>query len=548
MPDLAGSVMTSSDIEVYQNGFLKSRYHVPPGQFRIEDLPVSAIGVGQYDVVIRDAFGRETSLAETFYLGRSLLRPGLHAYNYGLGLQREITFEGDPQYGDPALVGQHRYGLRRWVTVGANLEASPEVHAAGVTADFQVRRYGVINFGASFGGGEEGSGGAGYLAYSYNNRRFSTNLFLRSFSDGYTNLQRERLTDPAMFEGVLRLSLRAARFTSLSLSMAQTETVGGTATFRPGVTLTQRLSSMLNLVATYERQRMELPGANPVDDNVVFLGLHLFLPQRISVDVTHASDSNSSRQTLTARRNIPLQEGYGYRVSVERSSFDGFDDELRPSGYVVYNGPVGSYRGEYDQLGGSPTWRVGTAGSLSMVDGSLFASRPLQQSFAVVQAGNVKGIRVNYNGEPAGKTRRDGKLLVPNLRSYEVNKLSINQEDLPLDYSAEDYERDVIPPPRSGAVVDFGLERLRAIYGRLVLRDGDETVPLEHMRLAIAGIPADLSWRSGLDGEFYLENIPEGSHELLGAVEGVSYSCLLEVPITLESMTDLGEVMCERTR
>jgi outer membrane usher protein len=347
---------------------------------------------------------------------------------------------------------------------------------------------------------------------------------------------------------MIRLSLRAARFTSLSLSMAQSETVGGMSTFRPGLTLTQRLSPMMNLVATYERQRMELPNATPLDDNVVFVGLHLFLPQRISVDVTHASDGGSSRQTVSARRNIPLQEGYGYRVSLERSSYDGFDDEIRPSGYVVYNGAHGSYRAEYDQLGGSPTWRVGTAGSLSMVEGSLFASRPLQQSFAVVQAGNVDGIRVNYNGEPAGKTRRDGKLLVPNLRSYEVNKLSINQEDLPLEYSVEKYERDVIPSPRSGAVVDFGLQRLSAIFGRLVVRDGDETLPLEHMRLAIDGIPADLSWRSGADGEFYLENVPEGSHELLGAVEGVSYRCPLEVPITLESLTDLGEVTCERTR
>ncbi len=537
--------MTSSDIEIYQDGFLKNSYHVQPGDFQIEDLPVSGIGVGSYDVVIRDAFGRETSLAEKFYLGRSLLREDLHSYNYGVGLQRESSFGGDPEYGDPALVGQHRYGLKSVVTVGANLEISPDVYAGGLTADFKLDRVGVINAGASFGGGDTGSGGAIYLAYSYTNLHYSTNLLLRSFADGYTNLQREILADPVRFEGMARFSFRASKFSSFSMSLSRIETASGNETFRPGLTYNQRINHMTSLVARYERQTRQMPDGLSINDNIAFAGLHFYLPQRISLDVTHSSDSSSSRQAVTARRNVPLQKGYGYRVALERAGFDGADNEIRPSGLIQYNGALGTYRAEYDQFGGEQSWRIGTAGSLAVVESSLFASRPLRQSFAVVHTGDLNGIRVNYNGEPVGRTRQDGRLLVPNLRSYEVNKLEIDEHDLPIDYHVEKYERQIIPAPRSGAVVDFGLQRISAIFGRLVLREDDRTTPLEHISLSIDGLEADLSWRSGLNGEFYLENIPRGGHDLLGRIDSQHYRCPIFLSATDQMLADLGEVTCE---
>ena len=496
-------------------------------------------------MVIRDAFGRETSLAENFYLGRSLLREDLHSYNYGIGLQRENTFGGDPEYGDLALVGQHRYGLRSFVTVGGNLEISPDVYSGGLTADFKIDRIGVINLGASFGAGDTGSGAAAYLGYRYNNLRYSTNLLLRSFTDRYTNLQRQRLTDPVRFEGVARLSLRATKFSSISMNVSRIETASGTETFRPGLTYNQRINPMLSLVATYTRETRRMPDGLSTGDNIAFAGLHFFLPQRISVDVTHSSDSDGSRQSVSARRNIPQQEGYGYRATLERAGFDGADDEIRPSGLFVYNGPVGTYRAEYDRFGGEPSWRIGTAGSLAVVENSLFASRPLQQSFAVVRTGSLENVRVEYNGEPAGRTRSDGRLLVPNLRSYEVNRLEINEQDLPLDYRVEKYDREIIPAPRSGVVVDFGLQRMSAIFGRLVLLEQDRATPLEHMSLAIDGMAADLSWRSGLDGEFYLENIPSGGHDLLGMNGDRRYRCPIVIPADVETLFDLGEVNCE---
>jgi outer membrane usher protein len=548
-PQLAGSALTASDIEIYQNGFLTRRLHVPPGQFQIDDLQVAAIGAGSYDVVIRDAFGRETALSQPFYLSKDLLRRGLHAYNYGLGYMRDYSFSGDPEYGEPAFLADHRYGLLDRVTGGFSLEISEEVKMGGVSLDIGLGRAGVLEMGTALGGNEAARGGAGFLGYTYFARRFSANLHMRSYSGSYANLARVQQTAPVEFDGMLRLAFRPLRFSSLSASWARTDTTDGISRIRAGLTWNQRLTRKTHLSATLERQTSMPTDGLSQHDLRIFAGLHIYLPSRISLDVSHSSDDNSSRQVLTAGKNVPMQQGYGYQVSLERAAFDGLGDEFRPDLRFVANAAYGSYSAEYYEMAGEANWRLGMAGSLALVEGALYASRPLSQSFAVVRTADLEGVRVEYNGQTVGRTRSGGEVLVPNLRSYEVNRISIAEEDLPIDYVVERFERKVVPAPRSGAVVDFGLTRMQAVIGRLVAVDGEgEKRPLEHLALSIEGLRSDLSWRSGLDGEFYLENVPAGSHEMRGIGGGQIYACHLWVPVSKEAMIDLEEVQCEAVR
>jgi outer membrane usher protein len=541
-PELAGSVMTASDIEIYQNGFLTRRLRVPPGQFRIDDLQVAAIGAGSYDVVIRDAFGRESSLSQPFYLTKDLLRRGLHAYNYGVGFVREYGLSFGDEYGDAVLLVDHRYGLLERFSAGFNLELSEAVRMAGISADIGLGGAGVLRLGTAVGEDDAGRGEAGFLGYSYFGSYFSANMQVRSFSDSYANVARLQQAAPVRFDGMLRLSIRPRRFVSLSASCSRTETADGIAYTRAGLTWNQRLTRKAHLSATYEKQYRRLEDGRTSGDDLLFFGLHIYLPSRISLDLRHSSDGNSNRQAVTVGRNVPMQRGYGYRASIERAAFSGQDDELRPELRFVMNGPYGAYSAEYDELAGEPSWRLGAAGSLALVDGALYGSRPLSQSFAVVRTGDVKGVRVGFNGQTVGRTRSGGDILVPNLRPYEINRISIAEEDLPLEYSVERLEREVVPAPRSGGVVDFGPTRMRAVIGRLVV--GDEGA-LEHAMLSIEGLTADLSWRSGLDGEFYLENIPAGRHSMKAVVGGRRYECAITVPESEDAMIKLGEVPCE---
>jgi outer membrane usher protein len=431
-PELAGSVLTASDIEIYQNGFLTRRLHVPPGQFRIDDLQVAAIGAGSYDVVIRDAFGRETSLSQPFYLTKDLLRRGLHAYNYGIGFLRDYSLSGDQDYGEAAVVADHRYGILDRFTAGYSFELSEAVRMAGVSADIGLGRAGILRLATAMGGDDAGRGGAGFLGYSYFGNYFSANLHIRSFSESYANLARMRQAAPVESDGLLRLSIRPRRFVSLSVSCSRTATTDGITFTRAGLTWNQRLTRRAHLSATYERQMRRLADGHTSEDDRLLVGLHIYLPSRISLDLRHSSDGNINRQAVTVGKNIPMQQGYGYRASVERAALAGQDDELRPDLRVALNGPFGTYSAEYDEFAGESNWRLGVAGSLALVEGSLYASRPLSQSFAVVRTGDVEGVRVGFNGQTVGRTQRGGEILIPNLRSYEINRISIAEEDVPL--------------------------------------------------------------------------------------------------------------------
>jgi hypothetical protein len=97
-------------------------------------------------------------------------------------------------------------------------------------------------------------------------------------------------------------------------------------------------------------------------------------------------------------------------------------------------------------------------------------------------------------------------------------------------------------------VVDFELHRLRAVYGRLVVREEDELLPLEHLALSIEGVQPAVTWRSGLDGEFYLEDVPAGSHRMIAVNGDRSFSCPLLVPAGEEVLVNLREVLCEVLR
>jgi outer membrane usher protein len=65
---------------------------------------------------------------------------------------------------------------------------------------------------------------------------------------------------------------------------------------------------------------------------------------------------------------------------------------------------------------------------------------------------------VLYENRPAGKTNAQGKLLLPNLRSFESNKISIDAGGLPVDAEAPVTQNFAAPADRGGIVVSFGIK------------------------------------------------------------------------------------------
>jgi outer membrane usher protein len=105
-----------------------------------------------------------------------------------------------------------------------------------------------------------------------------------------------------------------------------------------------------------------------------------------------------------------------------------------------------------------------------MADRSFFLTNWKEDSFAVVNAGGMKDIGVFAENRFAGRTDGGGRLLVPDLRSYDVNRIAIDMLDLPIDAEVDTDQRMIKPRDRSGVVVRFDTRQSRS--AKVVLVDG----------------------------------------------------------------------------
>jgi outer membrane usher protein len=108
-----------------------------------------------------------------------------------------------------------------------------------------------------------------------------------------------------------------------------------------------------------------------------------------------------------------------------------------------------------------------------------------------------------------GKTNSSCRLLVPDMRSFDLNHIAIATTDVPADAAVVLSSREIRPQDRSGVVVKFPIQFDHGALLRLVDEGG---IPLPLGSTATLGgtsavVPV------GYDGDAYVENL--GSHNRL---------------------------------
>jgi outer membrane usher protein len=156
-----------------------------------------------------------------------------------------------------------------------------------------------------------------------------------------------------------------------------------------------------------------------------------------------------------------------------------------------------------DQIGPQTTLRVETEGAVSFVDGGLFASNTINDSFAVVDTGGLANVHVLVENRDAGSTDTSGRLLVPDLRSFDANHLAIVPTDVPLDTTIDITTRQVRPQDRSGVVVKFPVKISHGALLRLLDEGGKPVAVGSTATLQATGAVVPI----GYDGEAYLQDL-----------------------------------------
>jgi outer membrane usher protein len=537
----ATEVAFPSTVQVRIDGNLIAQRQVQPGPLDITNITNGLTGGQGVAVVLRDPFGREQTLQQPFFFATSVgLAAGLHEYSYNLGFLRRQYGVVSDDYGDLAASAFHRYALNNQLTLGLRGQATEDLYNIGPFGTYQSL-LGIVGAGVSIGGRNGGSAPAASVAYSYTGTNFSVNV-----GSLYRARDYAQLTDL-----VADFRIRGTQYASGSLFFPNLGTL--TATYN-GLTSYEGPDATITNV-TYTRSMLGGKGLlslnyvrtmEPQTSNTWLLSFRYFFDTTTSVVAAAGGSGDGSPQALSLQKSIPQGEGLGYELTAGRFDSD-VPDAISGRAFVQANAEHASFGAEYARAsrpeGGPGLTRLFVAGSFGGVGGRLFASRPVQDSFALVRVPGLEDVPVYANGWFVGNTNARGEVVATNIAAYYDNFIAFGTKELPLDYVFPTSEIVISPPTRSGSLVTFAVRKNHAIVGKLVeLREGKEQ-PLEFRELRLERGGVVLRSFTARRGEFYVEGVEPGEY-VLRQDTGAACSARIVVPEELGAMTEIGTVVC----
>jgi outer membrane usher protein len=401
-------------------------------------------------------------------------------------------------------------------------------------------RAGLLTLAAAYSNAKGENGVGGLLVHSFSSKRFSTSLSIEAFSSRYKNYSRRDNEDSVKLDTTFGLSLSLGFFGSVSGEVSSQKMYNSEDTRKFSVTYTRQMTRDTNLFLSSTTTR----GKDPSDR--FFAGLHVNLGGGVTGSLNHTTDEDGHRETLKYQKNLPDVEGFGYRISVDRITPKLEEDTTQGDTFLQYNSPYHIYTAEYQRSADTDSGILSLAGGIAAIGKSVYPSRPINRSFALVKAGKLEGVGVKLNNQKVGSTNSSGEYLLPNLLAFHDNQIEIENKDIPVNYSIERVIKKVNPPFRGGVVIDFNVQKLQAFIGTFLYVGEGKKQPVESGELKLWVFDNVIESFIGKDGEFYLENIPPGKHK--GTVSSKTGECSVHIiiPESEEMMVDLGNITCEK--
>jgi outer membrane usher protein len=495
LPQFLGSAALPSDVELYVNGVRQYSGKVPAGPFQLNTAP-TINGAGSAQVVLTDALGRATTLDFSMYAVHDLLQAGLSDWSAELGMVREDYGLRSFAYGsDPAASGTWRYGVSDQFTAEGHAEAVNGLFNGGAGGNWLLGSAGILSGALAHSQHANQSGSQWNLGYSWRGNRFNFSVDTTRSSGGYRDIAslygapNPRLSAQALIGATLGTA------GSFGLSYLHLRYPGQPAAryasaywFR---SLQGRASLSLNL-----NQNLDLRS-----DRSIFFGFSLNLDSYTSVGSSFQRNGDRNTVGVGAHHSIVGERGFGW------------DTQLRQSGGLRDGQAELDYRGNYADMragvfdGAGQSYAYANAdGAVVFMGGHPFASRRIDDGFAVVSTDGVADVPVRLENRLLGKTDRHGLMLVTPLNAYQGNLLEIDPMQLPADLRIDHVKAIATPSDRAGTLVRFPI---RPIQAATVILQDEQGRPLPLGSAVQVDGMSDTGAMVGFDGEVYLDNLAD---------------------------------------
>ncbi len=504
LPAFLGSTTLPSQVDLYVNGLRQYSGKVPTGPFQLNSMP-NISGAGNAQIVLTDALGRASTLNFSLYDTHQLLQQGLSQWSTELGYVRENYGLASFDYGhDPAGSGNWRYGVSDHFTAELHGEATAGLTEAGAGGVWLLGDSGGIFSGSLAQSEHSGQSGSQYsLGYSWRNSRFN-------FSLDETRTRGDYL-DVASFYGAPPPSVSSQAVAGYSTRHLGEFGVSYLDLHYPRQDPSRYATlywskSIGHAISLSLSANQNLDDAN---DRSLFAGFNIVLDDNTTVSTGIQRDGKSTGLSLDASKSAPSEGGWGWRADLRQGG-----DQNGGQGEVDYLGRYGMVDAGASSIAGQRYAYAGATGSLVFMGGDLFASRRIDDAFAVVSTDGIAGVPVKLENNPIGTTDSHGMLLIEPLNSYQNNQVSIDPMQLPQDVRIDHVKTVATPTDRAGTLVKFGITPVQAGVLTLVDKTG-KPLPLGsqvRVRGQVGGDPALV----GFDGQAYLETLQK--HTVLDVV------------------------------
>lgn len=506
-----GEAALPSSVELYVNGMRRYQSSVPAGPFELSTAP-GISGTGLAHLVVTDILGRATTLDVPFYSTPALLAAGLSDWSASLGWVREDYGLRSFAYDDrPIARASFRYGLSNALTLEANGEVAGGLHNVGVGGVWQAGQAGVISASYALSAEGSASGGQGALGYAWNNDRWNFSADTQRTFGAYRDIASRYGSRPANISDRIVAGFHAPWLGNLGLSYVRLGYPdGGVPPARyAGIYWSRTVAAWVFINLSYNQN------LDQSRDNNLQLGLNVSFDRLHNLNSSWQRDAGRETMLASLSRSLPGDGGYGWRL--QASGGDASETASAEASWLGTHGRVGAGLARY---GERDAGYLQAEGGLILMNGHLFASRRVDDAFAVVSTSGVPGVPIKLENRPIGQTDEDGQLLVTRLNAWQRNRISIDPFDLPADMRVSDVEQFIVPSNRAGTLAKFSLKKVRAALVDLVDVDG-QPIPVGsevEQEGSVAGTTV-----VGFDGATYLEFLQD--HNRL-RIRGPGFSCL----------------------
>lgn len=455
-PRISSAVERPTRADLFVDGLFRRSGEVPYGPFDIEaDALLS--GLGQMQLVTTDQRGVQTVETLGYYFAPQLLPPGLTEFSAEVGVVSPDAVRLSAS-GRPVLSGTVRQGWSDTHTASATAVFSRRAGLVGVMSDYKLGIQGVLRSGLSVLRRDGRMRARALLGHEYQSRLFSTLARLETApgdrqappAADETAFNPTRLSQPMLptdrhaFTAAMSIAVNDRH--QFTTSFYDRTGLAGERNQALAVALTYRPSNRIQVSVGAQHIQSPQAGTFAFMNVVVPLGdRHLAV-----ASVAHGPrDSVAQWSVQSLRDDTPEDRSHQYRV------FGQLGDRNSVGASYQRNESFGQWAVEGATLGGQTTVSARLSGAVGWTAGSTFATRRIDNSFVVVDSDGQPGLPIFFENRYVGQTDDSGRLVIPETRAYQNNRVSIDASAMPIEFTLAQDELKVVPRRRSGTLARF---------------------------------------------------------------------------------------------